>query len=379
MEQESHSLPRMSSQHVFTARIDQHTQEKMFGHPNINYNQPFPYYVSAILILMTHKLLEGRALALVSIVVVCDAVKKVEKAVFEKIFLEDDKKPNFFQSNIFLYSVSIVVSLSSIFTNFFPNNDYNFLDILLKSYFTSNLFFGLLNLIKTYLASQRRHLQKVKQGLFGIILKLALFVRQITLAPLWFGYFSSQAVLHSRIYLYFYIFFKICFNGFLLIDLWSTIADYAHNMNIKIIHINYEASTFSVCNHIADDEKKKKKGGQQTRAHSELMNSRYDSDPGCPCDENGEWKIEDSQESAKGEIEGEIQPKKIEEVCSICLTDPQDPVRLAECGHVFCSDCLFRWIKDHPSCPMCRASVAQAREVDGADGIIPMVVMLCPF
>lgn len=39
--------------------------------------------------------------------------------------------------------------------------------------------------------------------------------------------------------------------------------------------------------------------------------------------------------------------------CSICLDIFKKPVGL-KCGHMFCSRCLFTWLLDHQTCPMCR-------------------------
>ncbi|PWA43008.1 zinc finger, RING/FYVE/PHD-type [Artemisia annua] len=43
--------------------------------------------------------------------------------------------------------------------------------------------------------------------------------------------------------------------------------------------------------------------------------------------------------------------------CSICLADykPEDVVRLLpKCGHLFHVKCIDTWLKNHPTCPLCR-------------------------
>ena len=43
--------------------------------------------------------------------------------------------------------------------------------------------------------------------------------------------------------------------------------------------------------------------------------------------------------------------------CSICQEDICHPVML-RCRHIFCEDCVLRWLDRQSSCPLCRASVA---------------------
>ncbi|XP_031477901.1 RING-H2 finger protein ATL70-like [Nymphaea colorata] len=45
--------------------------------------------------------------------------------------------------------------------------------------------------------------------------------------------------------------------------------------------------------------------------------------------------------------------------CAICLADynDSDVLRLLpDCGHLFHLNCLDRWLKQHPTCPICRTS-----------------------
>ncbi|KAI3748492.1 hypothetical protein L6452_11592 [Arctium lappa] len=45
--------------------------------------------------------------------------------------------------------------------------------------------------------------------------------------------------------------------------------------------------------------------------------------------------------------------------CSICLADykPADVIRLLpKCGHLFHMKCVDKWLKVHPTCPVCRNS-----------------------
>ncbi len=44
-------------------------------------------------------------------------------------------------------------------------------------------------------------------------------------------------------------------------------------------------------------------------------------------------------------------------ICSICLDQPNDPVKLDSCTHVFCKACVSRSCCVKPNCPYCRELV----------------------
>jgi len=60
----------------------------------------------------------------------------------------------------------------------------------------------------------------------------------------------------------------------------------------------------------------------------------------------------------------------MEEKCSICHNQiNKDKSVYTECGHRFCSECFFTWMKENTTCPNCRAQFArtlndQHEEVD---------------
>lgn len=39
--------------------------------------------------------------------------------------------------------------------------------------------------------------------------------------------------------------------------------------------------------------------------------------------------------------------------CMLCLSPMVDP-SLANCGHMFCWECIVDWVREHPECPLCR-------------------------
>ena len=49
--------------------------------------------------------------------------------------------------------------------------------------------------------------------------------------------------------------------------------------------------------------------------------------------------------------------EKLEE-CPVCFTSSETTIRIKKCNHVFCEDCIQKWLKDHKNtCPICRVNV----------------------
>ena len=46
--------------------------------------------------------------------------------------------------------------------------------------------------------------------------------------------------------------------------------------------------------------------------------------------------------------------------CVICLDNITSTFRVIPCGHEFCDSCIFEWLEEHQSCPLCRAKVNKA-------------------
>ena len=43
--------------------------------------------------------------------------------------------------------------------------------------------------------------------------------------------------------------------------------------------------------------------------------------------------------------------------CGICLENTSKNIMLINCDHQFCKDCIYRWLFDNDTCPMCRTKV----------------------
>jgi hypothetical protein len=62
--------------------------------------------------------------------------------------------------------------------------------------------------------------------------------------------------------------------------------------------------------------------------------------------------------------------------CTVCLEEyePKDVVRvLPACGHAFHAPCIDAWLRQHPTCPVCRASL-RAKPSSGGNRATPTPV-----
>ncbi|GKD56272.1 ribonuclease H-like domain-containing protein, partial [Tanacetum coccineum] len=78
----------------------------------------------------------------------------------------------------------------------------------------------------------------------------------------------------------------------------------------------------------------------------------------------------DAKASHKGDNENDTDVEANGSGCSICLADykPEDVVRLLpKCGHLFHVKCIDTWLKNHPTCPLCRKMPVVAMMEDSLD------------
>ena len=73
-----------------------------------------------------------------------------------------------------------------------------------------------------------------------------------------------------------------------------------------------------------------------------------------------------------------VNPEDVDDECVICQGMPEEPVMLS-CGHIFCYGCAYRWLSKNPTCPICRAPIAEKRRIEYSDGAMPLAAYFCTF
>jgi len=53
-----------------------------------------------------------------------------------------------------------------------------------------------------------------------------------------------------------------------------------------------------------------------------------------------------------------------DETCAICMDDINSNVYKTTCNHYFHQKCLYKWIKEKPSCPLCRNHISLKVDIE---------------
>ena len=51
------------------------------------------------------------------------------------------------------------------------------------------------------------------------------------------------------------------------------------------------------------------------------------------------------------------------EICSICLNSTKSRIKI-QCEHVFCKECIIKWICVNRNCPMCRTDIEDTKIIE---------------
>jgi len=71
----------------------------------------------------------------------------------------------------------------------------------------------------------------------------------------------------------------------------------------------------------------------------------------------------EKKKEGKQEVEN-LEEKKEEVQCGICLESPKIRGNLDSCSHPFCFECIHQWSKTSNTCPFCKARFKQITKID---------------
>jgi hypothetical protein len=73
-----------------------------------------------------------------------------------------------------------------------------------------------------------------------------------------------------------------------------------------------------------------------------------------------------------------VTTEEVNDDCPVCQDRPTNPVQLP-CGHIFCYDCIARWLSTKGSCPLCRADICEPKGIEFGDGSVPWITLFSAF
>jgi hypothetical protein len=80
----------------------------------------------------------------------------------------------------------------------------------------------------------------------------------------------------------------------------------------------------------------------------------------------------------KAKVARRVSMKEVKDNCAVCISVPTAPCKLP-CGHIFCQDCLERWLVTNPTCPTCRRETLKPMDVRPSEATTDWVFFLYPF
>ena len=56
--------------------------------------------------------------------------------------------------------------------------------------------------------------------------------------------------------------------------------------------------------------------------------------------------------------------KPVSKICSICQEKTKEEIKLIDCTHEFCEQCIKQWVQIKPTCPNCRENITEQQEIE---------------
>ncbi|OHT09927.1 hypothetical protein TRFO_21011 [Tritrichomonas foetus] len=217
----------------------------------------------------------------------------------------------------YIFGLLIVVILGGLFCRSILKST-TLLEAYFSSLFASVLIFMISSILKSILiVTGITTFKHTRRGFFGVFQRLFLIIRNLVVTPIWIQYFSSQQDLS-------------------LADLFVSV-----KTPYCVVYIVMKCFVQLWL----------------------LWNFSF--------------SLRDYRENAKAAFVS-VPPEEVTDDCCVCLDAPTEPVRLA-CGHIFCYRCVFRWLTFHNTCPLCCKGVAESRQIEFADGFMPLAALFSSF